>query len=121
MIPTPGERVRGSHTGKPVMAFLDLIGRRWALRILWELHTGRARFRALQDACGASPTVINQRLRELKAWNLIALDDEGYALTPSAKELLGLLLPLNAWCERQAGADWKSGPFKARKTSRAKR
>lgn len=106
MIPTPGRRVRGSRTGKPVMAFLDLIGRRWALRILWELHAGPARFRTLQDACGASPTVINRRLSELKSWNLIALDDNGYQLTPSAKELLSLLLPLNAWCERQAKAGW---------------
>jgi DNA-binding HxlR family transcriptional regulator len=113
VIPTPGKSVRGSHTGKPVMAFLDLIGRRWALRILWELHAGPARFRALQDACGASPTVINQRLSELKAWNLIVLKDDGYNLTPSAKELLGLLLPLSAWCERQAGASWKGRPFKA--------
>jgi DNA-binding HxlR family transcriptional regulator len=102
MIPTPGKRVRGSRTGRPVMAFLDLIGRRWALRILWVLHAGPARFRTLQDACAASPTVINQRLSELKAWGLVALDNEGYSLTPSAKELLVLLLPLDAWCERRA-------------------
>jgi DNA-binding HxlR family transcriptional regulator len=101
-IPTAGRRVRGSHTGKPVMAFLDLIGRRWALRILWELHAGPARFRALQDACGASPTVVNSRLRELKAWNLVTLDGDGYRLTPSAQEVVSLLLPLNAWSERQA-------------------
>jgi DNA-binding HxlR family transcriptional regulator len=115
MIPTPGRRVRGSHTGKPVMAFLDLIGRRWALRILWELHAGPTRFRALQDACGASPTVINRRLSELKAWNLVALDDDGYHLTPAAKELLGLLLPLNAWCERQAKAGSAGGAARRRR------
>jgi DNA-binding HxlR family transcriptional regulator len=108
VIPTPGKRVRGSRTGKPIMAFLDLIGRRWALRILWELNAGPARFRVLQDACGASPTVINQRLRELKAWNLIALSDDGYALTPSAQKLLRLMLPVNDWCERHATEDRKS-------------
>jgi DNA-binding HxlR family transcriptional regulator len=108
MAPLPGRRVRGSRTGKPIMAFLDLVGRRWALRILWELNAGPARFRALQAACGASPGVINRRLGELKAWNLIALQEDGYSLTPSAKELLGLLLPLNAWCERQARLGWKS-------------
>ena len=74
MIPLPGKRVRGSRTGKPVMAFLDLIGRRWALRVLWEMHTGPARFRDLQTACGASPTVINRRLGELKAWDLVITD-----------------------------------------------
>jgi len=103
MIPTPGKRARGSRTGKPVMAFLDLIGRRWALRVLWEVNAGPVRFRDLQTACGgASPTVINRRLTELKAWDLIELTGEGYALTPSAKDLLALLLPLGAWCERQA-------------------
>jgi DNA-binding HxlR family transcriptional regulator len=105
MIPTPGQRARGSRTGRPVMAFLDLIGRRWALRILWEMKGGPVRFRDLQTACGgASPTVVNRRLSELKAWDLVALTDQGYALTPSAKELLKLLLPLDAWCERRAKA-----------------
>ncbi len=114
MLPLPGKRVRGSRTGKPVMAFLDLIGRRWALRILWEMHTGPARFRDLQAACGASPTVINRRLGELKAWDLVELRDDGYALTPSAKELLALLLPLSVWCKRQAKRRGTSAPRKAR-------
>jgi DNA-binding HxlR family transcriptional regulator len=116
MIPVPGKRVRGSRTGKPIMAFLDLIGRRWALRILWELNTGPARFRALQEACGASPSVINQRLRELKAWNLIASTEDGYGLTPSARKLLDLLLPLNAWCERHATDSRRSKPAKMQKS-----
>jgi DNA-binding HxlR family transcriptional regulator len=102
MIPFSEKRVRGSRTGKPVMAFLDLIGHRWALRVLWEMRSGPARFRDLETACGASPTVINRRLGELKAWDLVELTEDGYALTSSAKELLALLLPLNAWCERQA-------------------
>jgi DNA-binding HxlR family transcriptional regulator len=115
MIPTSGKRVRGSRSGKPIMAFLDLIGRRWALRILWELNDGPRRFRALQSACSASPSVINQRLRELKAWNLIAPSGEGYCLTPSGLEFLRLLLPLNAWCKRHA-VSRKGEPSKMRKT-----
>jgi DNA-binding HxlR family transcriptional regulator len=109
MIPTPGKRVRGSRTGKPIMAFLDLIGRRWALRILWELNAGPRHFRALQAACGASPSVINQRLGELKAWKLIALREDGYGLTPSGRELLGLMLPLNDWCQRHVAHNGGSG------------
>lgn len=105
--PIPGRRVRGSQTGKPIMAFLDLIGRRWALRILWEINSGPVRFRTLQAACAASPSVINQRLRELKAWNLIALADDGYTLTPSGRELLRLLMPLNAWCKRHIAGSRK--------------
>jgi DNA-binding HxlR family transcriptional regulator len=113
MIPAPGKRVRGSRSGKPIMAFLDLIGRRWALRILWELNTGAAHFRALQAACGASPSVINQRLAELKAWSLIALNDDGYGLTPSGRELLGLMMPLNDWCKRHVAGDGKPERRKA--------
>jgi DNA-binding HxlR family transcriptional regulator len=115
-IPAPGRRVRGSRSGKPIMAFLDLIGRRWALRILWELNGGPQRFRALQSACSASPSVINQRLRELKAWNLIAPSTEGYCLTRSGRELLQLLLPLNAWCQRHATASRKGERTTMRKT-----
>src|ERR1700759_5694844 len=95
-IPTPGRRVRGSPSGQPVIAFFGFVCRRWALRILWELNGGPQRFRALQSACSASPSVINQRLRELKAWNLIAPSSEGYCLTRSGPGLLQLLLPLHA-------------------------
>lgn len=30
--------MRGSRSGRPIMALLDLLGRRWTLRIIWELH-----------------------------------------------------------------------------------
>jgi DNA-binding HxlR family transcriptional regulator len=116
MIPVSGKSVRGSRTGKPIMAFLDLIGRRWALRILWELNTGPAHFRTLQAACGASPSVINQRLSELRAWNLIALNDDGYSLTPSARELRGLMMPLNDWCKRHVAGDGKPKRRRARRS-----
>ena len=58
--PRPGRPVRGSRTGRPIMALLDLLSRRWTLRVIWELREGRLTFRALQDACGGmSPTVLN--------------------------------------------------------------
>ena len=51
--PLPGRPVRGSSTGRPTMALLDLLGRRWALRVLWELRDGSAlSFRELQERCG---------------------------------------------------------------------
>ncbi len=50
------------------MALLDLLGRRWALRVVWELRDGPLVFRALQERCaGMSSSVLNQRLRELRA------------------------------------------------------
>ena len=41
--------VRGSRSGRPIMAALDLLGRRWALRLLWELRDGPRTFRALRE------------------------------------------------------------------------
>jgi hypothetical protein len=38
--PLSGKTVRGSRTGRPVMALLDLLGRRGSLRLLWELRDG---------------------------------------------------------------------------------
>jgi DNA-binding HxlR family transcriptional regulator len=97
------KRVRGSRTGRPIMVLLDLLGRRWALRIIWELCDEARRFRELQDSIGASPTVINTRLAELRAARLVELDpDSGYRLTGAGQELLQLFLPLHVWSEKWA-------------------
>src|SRR5258707_2007402 len=53
----------------------DLLGRRWVLRIVWELREEPRRFRELQDLIGASPTIINARLRELRDARLVELDE----------------------------------------------
>jgi DNA-binding HxlR family transcriptional regulator len=102
--PKPGQRVRGSETGRPVMALLDLIGRRWCLRVMWELRDGPLNFRALQArAGGISPSVLNTRLKELKEVGLVSpSSDDGYALTPQGEQLQAMLLPLHAWAERWA-------------------
>jgi DNA-binding HxlR family transcriptional regulator len=94
--------VRGSKSGRPVMALLDLLGRKWTLRILWELRTSRKTFRALREACdAASPTVLNVRLRELRETELVDLEEgEGYGLTRLGHELLEQLLPVAEWAER---------------------
>ncbi|MDD9934438.1 MAG: winged helix-turn-helix transcriptional regulator [Myxococcales bacterium] len=48
------------------MALLDLLGRRWILRILWELRKARLTFRALRAAGDdISPSVLNARLADL--------------------------------------------------------
>ena len=99
----PGKPVRGSTGGRPIMILLDLLGRRWTLRLVWELRDEPKRFRALQEAIGASPTIINQRLRELRTVGLVELEEaNGYRLTPLGAELLALCLPLNAWSEKWA-------------------
>lgn len=99
--------VRGSRSGRPIMAVLDLLGRRWMLRVLWQLRDGPLTFRALREACDAcSPSVLNTRLAEMRAAGLVeSRADVGYALTREGNELLAVLAPLHAWSARWAGAD----------------
>jgi DNA-binding HxlR family transcriptional regulator len=95
--------VRGSRTGRPVMALLDLLGRRWTLRIIWELREDRAlTSRALRTACDeASPTVLNERLKELREAGFVDLGEAGgYALTPLGKELSARVMPLHSFADR---------------------
>ena len=94
--------VRGSRTGRPIMALLDLFGRRWCLRILWELREQSMTSRALRTACDeASPTVLNERLKELREAGFIELvPASGYGLTEMGRELLVTLLPLHRFAER---------------------
>ncbi len=99
------KKVRGSKTGRPIMVLLDLLGRRWTLRIVWELREAPRRFRDLQDSIGASPTIVNSRLAELRDAKLVMLDEAaGYRLTPLGEELLRLFLPLHLWSEKWAKA-----------------
>jgi DNA-binding HxlR family transcriptional regulator len=102
--PLPGRPVRGSATGRPVMALLDLLGRRGALRLLWELREGAAQsFRSLQaSAGGMSPSVLNDRLKELRDAGVVELLEPGYALSPAGRELVRHLKPLNRWAEAWA-------------------
>ena|SRR3990167_5001538 len=106
MTPRPGQAVRGSKTGRPIMALLDQLGRRWALRVLWELRVGPMSSRALREACDdVSPTVLQTRLTELRQADLVRLERvQGYALTPLGRELLDSLLPLHDFAERWAAA-----------------
>ena len=80
------------------MALLDLLGRRWAMGIIWCLAESEpSTFRALQEACESiSPTMLNQRLKELKAALLVDTTDQGYVLTALGQRVYGDLVPLGA-------------------------
>ncbi|MEU8791313.1 helix-turn-helix domain-containing protein [Streptomyces sp. NPDC048643] len=107
--PRPGVPVRGSESGRPVMAVLDLLGRRWAMRILWELSQSPSGFRELQRRCERmSSSVLSTRLDELTDAHLLALEADGYHLTQLGQALVEALSPLDAWSRRWAretGAD----------------
>ena len=97
--------MRGSRIGRPVMALLDLLGRKTALRILWEMsRADRAMtFRALQGAADTNPALLNTRLKELRVSGLVFHDGDGYRLSARGLELLKLLLPLSEWANEWAG------------------
>jgi DNA-binding HxlR family transcriptional regulator len=85
------------------MALLDLLGRRWALRIVWELRAGPVQFRNLQDRCdGMSSSVLSQRLSELSQAGILERSPHGYELSEEGHDLLDSLGGLHAWAERWA-------------------
>jgi DNA-binding HxlR family transcriptional regulator len=90
--------VRGSRTGRPL---LELLGRRWTLRIIWELREGSLTSRALRAACDeASPTILQTRLSELREAGFVELTPgDGYRLTAMGKELFEHFLPLHRFAE----------------------
>jgi DNA-binding HxlR family transcriptional regulator len=100
-LPIPGNKVRGSQSGKPIMALLDLLGRTWALGIIWNLSKGPATFRQLQERCEQiSPSLLNTRIKELKQLKLIELDDQGYMLSSQGLDLFTIISPLGDWSKQ---------------------
>jgi DNA-binding HxlR family transcriptional regulator len=81
------------------MALLDLLGRRWTLRVIWELREeGAPTFRELQARCdGVSSSVLAARLRELGEAGLVAHDGDGYRLSVQGSDLLTRLASLDEW------------------------
>ena len=101
-IPKPGKPVRGSTTGAPIMALFDLLGRRWAMGIIWNLAAGPSTFRALQTprarkSVTISPSILNARLKDLQEARLAERTLDGYALTELGRELFSLIEPLDAY------------------------
>jgi DNA-binding HxlR family transcriptional regulator len=88
-----------------MMALFDLLGRRWAMGIIWNLHAGPMTFRALQAACEAasgtiSPSILNGRLKDLQEAKLVERTIDGYRLTGLGEELFGLLEPFMPWARK---------------------
>jgi DNA-binding HxlR family transcriptional regulator len=85
------------------MAALDLLGRRWSLRLLWELRNEPIGARALRERCdGMSSSVLYERLAELRSAGLIDKNHDGaYELSEIGVALAAALVPLDQW-----SADW---------------
>jgi DNA-binding HxlR family transcriptional regulator len=87
-----------------MLALLDLLGRRWALRILWELRQQPATFQSLQRRCDSmSTSVLAQRLSDLRESQLVEKGGSGdYALTESGMRLLARLDGIDEWTQEWA-------------------
>jgi DNA-binding HxlR family transcriptional regulator len=98
----PGYPVRGSTTGRPLMAAMDLLGKRWTLRILWELRNGPLGARALRERCDSmSSSVLYERLHELSEAGLVLQDAaDAYELSKLGSSLNEALGPLDAWAKQ---------------------
>lgn len=84
-----------SRSQRPVMVLLELLSRRWTLRILWELRGGSMTSRQLRDATGISPTVLQARVNELREAGIVALQGRsGYEMTAIGRELAIAFAPL---------------------------
>lgn len=100
--PYPGTPVRGSETGNPIMALFDLLGRRWAMGVLWQLCSGGpCTFRELQSRCASiSPAVLNSRISELKQAKLLERGECGYQPTELGKQIISSIYPLKKLAEQ---------------------
>ena len=87
---------------RPIVQLIDILGKKWVLRILWELKESSCTFRELQRRCGdLSPTIINTRIKDLCAAQLVNKSPEsGYALTQLGDELIELFYPINDFANR---------------------
>jgi DNA-binding HxlR family transcriptional regulator len=95
--------LRGPSTSTTSPAFADLLelaGRRWTLRLVWELRGGPLAFNELRKrAGGLSQSVLVTRLTELFGAGLVADVAGGYELTAHGTSLARELARLDTWSE----------------------
>jgi DNA-binding HxlR family transcriptional regulator len=91
---------------RAVESVLELLGRRWALRLVWEVRRGTRSFSELRERTGISPSVLSARLRELVDAGVLERDAGGrYRLSGRGRELARILYDLNRWAQQhQTGA-----------------
>jgi DNA-binding HxlR family transcriptional regulator len=90
-------------SSQPIMALFELLGRRWAMRVIWELRGDPLTFRELQERCGGlSSSVLRDRLAELREADIVDAGSDGYLLTIEGRELLAAYEPMGAWAKRWA-------------------
>lgn len=94
-----------SHTR--VLSTIDLLGQRWALRIVWELAPGPLGFLQLRRSMGnCSSSMLSNRLQQLQEAGLVKKNGPkgAYELTESGVRLDEALRPLWDWSQTWTAA-----------------
>lgn len=104
-------RGREDPANEPVLAAIELLGRPWTLRVLWELEPAPLGFLELRRRMGqCSSSVLSVRLQHLQAADLIVKTPAKiYELTPAGAELTTALAPVWDWSRRRAAEDDAGG------------
>lgn len=96
----------------PVAKAMELLGERWTMLILRELHMGATRFGELQRGLSLiSPTILTKRLNDLTSAELVLRKkipgQRGYeyVLTEAGNETLPLIIAIGEWGMRYARGD----------------
>jgi DNA-binding HxlR family transcriptional regulator len=77
---------------RPITRLLDLLGRRWALRLVWELRRDSVSFSELRNRTEISPSVLSARLADLTSAGIVEWErSRRYRLTGRGRELARLL------------------------------
>jgi DNA-binding HxlR family transcriptional regulator len=86
---------------RAVESALDLLGRRWAMRLVWELRRSTLSFSELREQTGISPSVLSSRVGELVGAGVLERDPgRRYRLSGRGRELARILYELNRWAEQ---------------------
>jgi DNA-binding HxlR family transcriptional regulator len=80
---------------------LDQLGKRWSLRLVWELRRDTLSFSELRERSEISPSMLTTRLKDLEGLGIIERDGaRRYRLSGDGRELARILYELNRWAER---------------------
>jgi DNA-binding HxlR family transcriptional regulator len=101
-----GRGTEQAQTACPVARSLDIVGDRWSVMVLRELHMGATRFEEIQIQTEATPQMLATRLKSLEAAGMIARHPYSerplrheYRLTEKGKAFYPVLYALRAWGE----------------------
>lgn len=85
------------------MALFDLLGRTWAMGVLWQMQDGPHTFRELQEKCESiSPSILNSRIKDLREADIAERTLDGYRLTKRGSDLIKIIRPFGEWSRKWA-------------------